>query len=115
MKCERGSATTLAAALAFVLLATAMCLAMFGVVLVAGERARAAADFSALAAATDTSNQPCLAAAAVAERNGAALVECVANGTEARVAARVNIPDGNGMLSVLLPDHVVQHAHAGTA
>ena len=112
---DRGSATTVALALSCVIIACTLTLTLIALVLVAGERARTAADFAALAAARDVTGQPCIAAEEIAQRNHAHLVECSADGADVHVAARVDLPERAGVLRGLLPRYVIQYAHAGTA
>jgi secretion/DNA translocation related TadE-like protein len=76
---ERGSATVLVLAAALVVGAVSAALAYGGALLLAGSRARTAADLAALAAADAAADgrPPCTSAAAVARANAARLVGCV--------------------------------------
>ena len=111
---DRGSTTTIALALSCIVIALGLTLSMMALVLVAGERARTAADFAALGAARDTTGKPCAAAADIAQRNRATIIDCTVVGADVRVAARVDLPEGAGVLRALLPRYVIQRAHAGT-
>ncbi|GAA1515182.1 Rv3654c family TadE-like protein [Nocardioides humi] len=96
---DRGAATVLAVALAGVLLLVGAATGLVGALLVAHRRAQAAADLSALAAATSLAGRvahpgrdPCTEATDVAAANGAALVSCRIDGREVVVEVRVTGP-----------------------
>ena len=94
---ERGSVTVVTAAIAGVMVALTLFTADLGAVLVARERARAAADAAALAAAQElalpSANTPVEQASEYARRNDGELItcECPAGSLEATVRVRVAI------------------------
>jgi len=94
---ERGSVTVVTAAIAGVMVVLTMGAADLGKVLIVRERARAAADAAALAAAQElalpSETTPRDQAAFYADRNGGELTECTceAGTLEARVQVRVAI------------------------
>ncbi len=94
---ERGSVTIVTAAVAGVMVALTLFTADLGAVLVSRERARAAADAAALAAAQElalpTSGTPQGQAADYAQRNGGTMISCAcaAGSLEATVRVRVDI------------------------
>lgn len=101
---EAGGASLMVLACAGVLMVLATALAVAGAMVVAHRRAQAAADLTALAAAT----HGCARAAAVAADNGASLVEC--RGGPRRAAVRVQVP---GPRWFGLRDDFVGRARAG--
>jgi len=88
----RGSATIFTLALGGLLLAIGIAVGVAASLLLAGSRARTAADLAALAAvdAGAAGRAPCPAAAAVASANGARLVACVPS-AGGRVAVVVEV------------------------
>lgn len=92
---ERGSATILVLAMAFVLLAGSLLVGLYGAAAGARNRASAAADLAALAAAGRLASgdpaQPCRAAADVARRNRATLTRCVTRNGVADVRTEVEL------------------------
>ncbi|MBX3067880.1 MAG: flp pilus-assembly TadE/G-like family protein [Cryobacterium sp.] len=97
-KCESdlGSGTILALGLAAAMCALFLALLPLGAIAVARSEAQGAADAAALAAA-DTirglnSGYPCARASTIAKANGAALVDCQADGVI--VTVRVNVRVG---------------------
>lgn len=84
---ERGSGAVLATAVCATLLTCVVAALAVVAVVLAGHRARAAADLAALAAmgATTDGRDPCAAAQVTAGRNGARLVDCRPAGTVVRV------------------------------
>ena len=94
---ERGSVTVVTAAIAGVMVTLTLFTADLGAVLVARERARAAADAAALAAAQElalpSSGTPAQQASDYAQRNGGTLMtcDCAAGSLEATVQVRVAI------------------------
>lgn len=93
---DRGAATVLTVAMAGVLLLVGAATGVVGAVVVAHRRAQAAADLSALAAATalahPSGRDPCTAAAEVAGANGAVLDACRVEGSDVVVEVRVSGP-----------------------
>lgn len=104
---ERGSVTVVAAAVMALVAVLTMGAADVGKALVARERAQAAADAAALAAAqelvTPIGRSPAELAAEYAARNGATLASCVcpSGSSEAVVEARVSV----GGLLLVPGDH----------
>jgi len=104
---EHGSVTIVAAAVMALVAALTMGAADVGKALVARERAQAAADAAALAAAQElvmpTGRAPSDLAAEYAARNGAVLTSCLcrAGSSEAIVEARVSV----GALLLVPGDH----------
>ena len=99
---ERGSATVWMLALTGVLAALSLAVVLVGVAVVARHRASAAADFSALAAASAAVTgrpDPCAVAARVAAANSAELASCVLAG-EGVVQVGVTVPVRLGPLGV---------------
>jgi hypothetical protein len=82
---DRGQALPLVALVVAVALGVSLAVARIGSMLVAHARARAAADAAALAGVTGGRE----AAAELARRNGAVLVEFIREGTEVEVRVRV--------------------------
>ncbi len=111
---ERGAATVLAAGLSVVLAVAATIAVLVASAVLATHKARAAADLSALAAATAMAAgyNPCLTAEQIARENGAVVVTCRVEGSEASfvVAVTVSVPTG---LRSPLPEVVHAEAHAG--
>lgn len=117
---ERGSVTVVAAAVTALVAVLTMGAADVGKALVARERAQAAADAAALAAAQElvmpTGRAPTELAAEYAARNGATLTSCAcqAGSSEAIVEARVAV----GALLLVPGDHeavALARATVGTA
>ena len=111
---DRGSATVFAAALSLVLVMAATAAVLVVAVVLAGHRARSAADVAALAAATAEvgGGDPCSAARANARTNGAEVTTCQVAGESSSfvVAVTVTVPTG---LRSPLPVAVGAEAHAG--
>jgi secretion/DNA translocation related TadE-like protein len=91
---ERGAATVLVVAFLGLLLLVGAALGVVGAMFRAHRAAQSAADLAALsgAAAVARGEDPCAAAARVAEANGATLVSCAPDGFEVRVVAEVDGP-----------------------
>lgn len=91
---ERGSATTLAVAAMAVLLFVAVALAGLGGAVIALRSAQSAADLSALAGAetVQQGGDACGAAAVIAGRNGARLLQCSLDDEEVTVEVSVRGP-----------------------
>jgi secretion/DNA translocation related TadE-like protein len=89
---DAGAATVVVVAMAGVLMFVMVGLGAAGGLVVAQRRAQAAADLSALAAATVTSDA-CLEAGRVATANDAALEECRLAGEEVGVVVSVPGPE----------------------
>jgi secretion/DNA translocation related TadE-like protein len=91
--CERGAASVLAIAITGAVVALTGLVVPFAAAAVASQRSENAADAAALAAADALSGavpgSPCTVAAAVAERNGAALVSCEIAGPAASVTVAI--------------------------
>lgn len=97
---ERGAATVLAVALLGLLVLVAYALSVVAAVLVAHRTAQSAADLAALAGAGavagPTGDEPCEAAKAVSEANGARLEQCVVTGRDVLVMVAVPGPEWRG-------------------
>lgn len=111
---DRGAATLFAAALAMVLVTAATIAILVVTAVLAGHRARAAADLTALAGATAAAEglNACRTAGAVAEANGATLTSCRLAGTPASFVVSVTVAVRTGLRSPL-PDAVHAEAKAG--
>jgi len=107
---ERGSGTVLAAALALVVMMAMGVMLLLAQSAVLASRAAAAADLAALAAADTlrgiTNGDPCMVAAEVAARHGAALASC-SEGPGQTVEVRTEL-GGNPLLGA-----ATGHARAG--
>lgn len=92
---ERGSATIWVLAMAAILLASSMLVGLYGAAAAARNRASAAADLAALAAAgrfaSGDAAEPCRVAADVARMNHATLTDCVTTNGVADVRAEVEL------------------------
>jgi len=99
-------------ALVLVMAATAAVIVV--AVVLAGHRARSAADLAALAAATAEvgGGDACSAARVNARTNGAAVVTCRISGEASSFVAAVTVSASSG-LRAPLPDAVSAEAHAG--
>ena len=112
---ERGSGTVLTTAAIGVLLVLSVAATQLGAVASAAHRARAAADLSALAAATDLSEggaAPCTVALELARRNSARLVLCR---LEAGESVRVRVVTDVSRAWAGLPATAGAEARAGPA
>lgn len=92
---ERGAATVLAVAMTGVLVLLGAAAGVVGAIVVAHRTAQAAADLAALAgasAASHASGDPCVVAAAIAERNDAQLAACTTDGRAVEVEVVVEGP-----------------------
>ncbi len=110
---DEGSATVVSLALVLLLSLLCVALVLVGSAILERQRAQAAADLAALAAATRFWSGPdaaCSRARAVATRNGALLVRCLVLGGDARVVVRRPAPP---MLAPIAPDGVLARARAG--
>jgi secretion/DNA translocation related TadE-like protein len=111
---DRGSATVFAAAISLVLVMAATAAVLVVAVVLAGHRARSAADLAALAGATAElgGGDACQAARANARTNDAEVTTCQVNGEMSSfvVAVSVTVPTG---LRSPLPVAVGVQAHAG--
>jgi secretion/DNA translocation related TadE-like protein len=120
LRAERGSVTVVAAAVMALVAVLTMGAADVGKALVARERAQAAADAAALAAAQElvlpTGRTPAALAAEYAARNGATLAGCVcATGASEAI---VEVHAGVGTLLLVPGDHeavAVARATVGVA
>jgi secretion/DNA translocation related TadE-like protein len=103
-----------AAALAMVLVTAATIALLVAMAVLAGHRARAAADLAALAGATASADglDACRTARSVAEANGATLSSCRLAGTPSSFVVSVTVAVSTGM-SAPLPDAVHAEAKAG--
>ena len=112
---ERGSGTLLVVGVMTGVGVVAVVAAVAAAYLVAGHRARAAADLAALsgAAAFAEGRPPCGAAARVARSNGAHVTSCDQVGDEVDyvVTVTVSVEVGTGVPG--LPRRLVGRAHAG--
>jgi secretion/DNA translocation related TadE-like protein len=100
---ERGSATVITLAVGLVAVLMAMTVAAAGAAMVARQRAQAAADLAALAAAGDATEGEagaCAAARQIAGANGAEIVHCGLNGWDAIVTVSVRPHGTAGGLGV---------------
>jgi secretion/DNA translocation related TadE-like protein len=107
---ERGSAAPFAVGAIGLLLFLGAALGVVGAVFVAHRTAQSAADLAALAGADalQVSEDACAAAAAIADRNGAALESCEIAGEDITVTVRVEGPRWLGQ-----PGDPVAKARAG--
>ncbi|MFE6646284.1 Rv3654c family TadE-like protein [Nocardioides sp. NPDC057772] len=107
---ERGSAVPFTVGAIGLLLFLGAALGVVGAVFVAHHTAQSAADLAALAAADalQVSEDPCVAAAAIADRNGATLESCEVAGEDVTVMVRVEGPRWLGQ-----PGDPVARARAG--
>ena len=94
MSDQRGAATVVTVALAGVLLLVGAAAGVVGAIVVAHRQAQAAADLSALAAATAAADpagrDPCTVADQIASENEASLRSCVVEGQD--VVVEVTVP-----------------------
>ena len=106
---ERGSVTIVTAGIVAIMVVLTLGAADLGAVLVARERARAAADSAALAAAQElampSTSSPQDLAADYAERNGGSLVSCSCEPGTQEAGVGVSIPVGH--LFLFPGDHTV--------
>lgn len=111
---DRGAATVFAAALGMVLVTVATIAILVVTAVLAGHRARAAADLAALAGATAAADglDACRTARAVAEANRATLTSCRLAGTPRSFVVAVTVAVSTG-LRAPLPDAVHADAKAG--
>ncbi len=111
---DRGAATVFAAALAMVLVMAATVAVLVATSVLAGHRARAAADLSALAGATAAAGglDACRTAQSVAAANGATVTACDLVGTPASFVVAVTVAVSTG-LRAPLPTAVHADAKAG--
>ena len=111
---DRGAATMFAAALAVVLVMAATVAVLVAMAVLAGHRARAAADLAALAGATAAAGglDACRTAQAVAEANGATVTACDLAGTPASFVVSVTVAVPTGLRDPL-PTAVHADAKAG--
>lgn len=112
---ERGSGTVLVVAATGVLLVLTVAGLHVGAAATAAHRARAAADLSALAAASaiqEGKGDPCGRAADLASRNGARLLEC---GPAAAESVAVRVASDVAVAWPGVPDFAVASARAGPA
>lgn len=93
-RCERGSATLFAVAMVGLLVLVGAALGVVGAMVHAHRVAQSAADLAALAAAGSAARgeDPCAAAATVAEANGAQLDQCAVDGFDVRLQVTVAGP-----------------------
>lgn len=99
---QRGGATVFAVGCAGVLLLLGAALGVVAAILVAHRTAQAAADLSALAAASEVGRaDPCRRAGDIAVANGARLSSCVVAGRDVEVAVQVAGPRWLGQRSDL--------------
>ncbi|MGJ7909230.1 Rv3654c family TadE-like protein [Actinopolyspora sp. H202] len=92
---DRGSATVPAAVLTLAVLAACWIGVQFGAAIIAGHRARGAADLAALAAAAHSHegrHDACSHAEEVARRMNVTLNECLLHGRRARVRTELELP-----------------------
>jgi secretion/DNA translocation related TadE-like protein len=97
---QRGSVTVVTAAIAGVMMVLTLGAADLGKVLISRERAHAAADAAALAAAQELAlgsgaTTPALQAADFAGRNGAVLTSCVCDRGTLEAIVTVDVPVGH--------------------
>jgi secretion/DNA translocation related TadE-like protein len=111
---DRGSATVFAAAISLVLVMAATAAVIVVAVVLAGHRARSAADLAALAAATAEvgGSDACSAARVNARTNGAEMVTCRVIGEAQSFVVGVTVSASTG-LRAPLPATVSAGAHAG--
>ncbi len=97
---ERGAATVLAVALVGLLVMVGAALSVVGAMFAAHRTAQAAADLAALAGASafQRTGEPCAAAGATAQANGALLDDCVVEGADVRVVVVVRGPRWRGLV-----------------
>jgi len=113
---QRGSGTMLIVGVMALLLMIAGGLSVLGGYAVAGHRARAAADLSALSGATahQRGGDACASAADLAQRNGASLLSCRVTGlSQFVVTVQVSVTIRPALPG--LSDRVVATAYAGSA
>lgn len=91
---ESGAAVVVATALIMVLGLVAVIGVGVGGLFAAHRRVSAAADLAALAAATarERGQKPCAAAASIASRNGAGLVDCAVDAEAVEVVVESEVP-----------------------
>lgn len=96
---ERGAATVLVVALAGMLLMVGLAVTGVTAVVVAHRGAQSAADLAALAGsqAEVTGADACAAAQAIAQRNGARLIDCVLQGSDVVVRVGRTVRPGFGL------------------
>jgi secretion/DNA translocation related TadE-like protein len=112
---ERGSGTLLVVGVMAVVGAVAVVVTVAAAYLVAGHRARAAADLAALsgAAAFAEGRPPCAAAARVARANGARVSACDQVGDEVDYVVSVTVRVDVAARMAGLPRSLEGRAHAG--
>ncbi|MEV7429802.1 Rv3654c family TadE-like protein [Nocardioides sp. NPDC092400] len=99
---ERGSATLFAVGCLALLLLLGSALGVVAAMVRAHRTAQAAADLAALAGATTVGDgDPCAAAAGIAERNGARVLDCAVRGREVRVVSEAPGPRWLGQVADL--------------
>jgi secretion/DNA translocation related TadE-like protein len=98
-----------------IMLVLAASFAVVGRYLVAGQRARAAADLAALAAAQTygTGGDGCAAARRLAAENRQRLTDCVTVGDHWDFVITVTITTAVPIRSPILPDKIILESHAG--
>lgn len=93
-RAQRGAGTVLVLAVVLVVMVVVQAVAVLAAGQTARHRAAAAADLAALAGAQRLSfgaGDPCADAGRIARANGAALRDCVVDGTEVEVQVRVEV------------------------
>lgn len=112
---ERGSGTLLVVGVMAVVGVVAMVVVVAAAYLVAGHRARGAADLAALsgAAAYAEGRPPCPAAGRLARANGARLTGCDQVGDEVDYVVSVSVAVDAGLRVPGLPRSLDGRAHAG--
>jgi secretion/DNA translocation related TadE-like protein len=112
---QRGSGTLLIMLVVVVLLALAASFSVVGQYLVAGQRARAAADLAALAGAQSygTGADGCAAAQQYATANGQRMADCSIVGDPTDFVLTVTITAPVPVRSQILPDTITVESHAG--